>query len=141
MTQINSGPVLLFHKVRISPPSRPVVLASPNRRAAFALIPALILFIFTNLGRSDPLDTWHQVYQSPSYVTLSQVAWGNGLFVALGSGINTFSETSSDGTNWVIHQSGASPYRLSYGNGLFVGLDSAGPWTSTDGVNWTIQPG
>src|SRR5262245_43004349 len=97
--------------------------------------------IGSETSRGDPLDTWNQVYQSPSYVTLSQVAWGNGLFVALGSsGINTVSETSSDGTNWVMHQSGPAATRLAYGNDLFVALGFAGPSTSTDGVNWTIQP-
>src|SRR5690242_4786334 len=127
MTQTDSGAVKDLRTARPSPACLTVLLARFSGRPGFGLISSVFFFILTNLGRSDSLDTWNQVYQSPSGVALSDVVWGNGQFVAVGSvGTNLISETSSDGTNWVMHQAGPSASRLAYGNGLFLALDYAG---------------
>src|SRR5262249_29949858 len=68
------------------------------------------------------------------------VAYGNGLFVVPKIGGTV---TSSDGIQWVEHQSsidyvsGLAFGGLAFGNGRFVWVDSSGAtFSSADGVNW-----
>jgi hypothetical protein len=99
-----------------------------------------VLLLFVHAGHSDPFDTWTLGYQSPPFVTLSEVACGNGLFIAVGfAGTNLVSETSSDGVNWIMHEPAPLPDKLVYGNGLFVAAGSEGPATSADGLTWVLQ--
>jgi len=72
------------------------------------------------------------------------VAWGNGIFVALGAG--TYSGmglwTSGDGLNWLSHVPpfDSVPLCITYGNGVFVAGTTGGfIWTSLDGVTWVQQ--
>ena len=76
------------------------------------------------------------------------VAWGNGLFVAVGSpegtGDPALIATSPDGVHWTQRTQGVSFASLTgivYGNGTFVAVGTsqsgAASITSSDGVNWT----
>lgn len=83
------------------------------------------------------------------------VAYGNGIFVAVGQGATTkekLAMTSPDGINWIRRETPAtrsanySPWWLEveYGNGMFVALANRQPstvnynvMTSPDGINWT----
>jgi len=70
------------------------------------------------------------------------VAYGNGTFVAVGSGSGGTILTSPDGVNWTQRTSGTSDYLflndVTYGNGLFVAVGDYGViLTSSDGVTWT----
>src|SRR5581483_1504343 len=79
---------------------------------------------------------------------MNGVAFGNGVFVAMGfDGTNNFSYTSADGTNWSVHLAApayiANGVRIgvesvAFGNGLFTALlykDRV--LTSPDGIVWT----
>ena len=80
---------------------------------------------------------------------LNGVAYGNGLFVAVGgysgSWFNPSTSiilTSPDGAAWTQRTSPTSnPLRgVAYGNGLFVAVGAGGTiLTSPDGVRWTAQ--
>jgi hypothetical protein len=81
---------------------------------------------------------------------LERIAYGNGLFVAVGNIDSLISDaiatvwTSTDGTNWVQVQAGPTNMLsgIAYGNGQFVGVGSPVVGlsgvivTSADGVNW-----
>jgi len=71
---------------------------------------------------------------------LRSVAYGNGLFVAVGEDGAIL--TSPDGASWTQRTSGTSNRLrgVTYGNGLFVAVGDRGAiLTSPDGVNWTAQ--
>ena len=71
------------------------------------------------------------------------VTYGNGLFVAVSSGVGGKVMTSPDGINWTLRTSNdaANGWKgVTYGNGLFVAVTSGGNVaTSPDGVNWTLR--
>jgi hypothetical protein len=65
------------------------------------------------------------------------IAYGNGLFV-LGSGLNDYAvSTSPDGITWTHNFNAAALRKITFGNGLFVGVNTTGTQTSPDGITWT----
>ena len=87
--------------------------------------------------------------------SLSDITYGNGLFVAVGGEFDPDTAetlgmilTSDDGVSWTIRSSSGTASHLqgvTYGNGIFVavgyGDDGFGTIvTSDDGVNWTFRP-
>jgi len=71
---------------------------------------------------------------------LTGVAYGNGRFVAVGSGGAI--ATSADGVRWVAESSGTNAdfSSITYGNGKFVAVGSGGAIvTSSDGMSWAVQ--
>src|SRR6266542_3200891 len=106
------------------------------------LTAVLALLISTHIGLAyQPLDTWTWRNPLPPPLSLIDIAYGEGQFVAVGeSGIIL---TSADGVNWNVRQSGTHDglVAIAYGNGQFVAVGSTydGPspiWTAGDGVNW-----
>ena len=92
----------------------------------------------------DPLDNW-AVQTSGTSSTFYGVAYGNGVFVAVGSG--GMIRISSDGTNWAAQSSGVTfaLRGVSFANGRFFAVGGYGPFpnqvnnyiiSSTDGTNW-----
>jgi hypothetical protein len=77
------------------------------------------------------------VWTASSFGGAINVAYGNGKFVTVGTGI----AYSSDGINWKTAASPSSYYRIeeiAFGNGKFVvGTQDGCISTSTDGVTWT----
>ena len=75
------------------------------------------------------------------------VAYGNGLWVAVGIGTNAMGAnsiaTSTNGITWTSRDSNAfgSGFGVAYGNGLWVavGANGGGTATSTDGITWTAR--
>ena len=70
------------------------------------------------------------------------VAYGSGLFVAVGNGGNDRVITSPDGINWTVRSAAGNDdgwLGVTYGNGLFVavGDTSNRVMTSPDGISWT----
>jgi hypothetical protein len=72
---------------------------------------------------------------------LTGVAYGNGLFVAVGLPDGTIL-TSVDGINWVQRDSRINhPLSdVTYGGGQFVAVGKASVVTSSDGTNWVERP-
>jgi hypothetical protein len=81
--------------------------------------------------------TW--TLRSSGGTDLSGVAYGNGLFVAVGAKGTIL--TSPDGVSWTKRTSGGNTLvRVVHGNGLFVAVGAKGTiLTSPDGVNWTAR--
>jgi hypothetical protein len=76
------------------------------------------------------------------------VAYGNGIFVAVGAGVGTTGVmTSPEGITWtsrVAAVANATWYGVTFANGIFVavGFKSSVPnavMTSSDGINWTAR--
>lgn len=90
------------------------------------------------MSQSNP---W--LLQTTPNVTMSGVAFGNGIYVAVGP--NGAVMTSLNGFSWTTQVSGnAGNYRsVNYGNGIFVACDqnasTNGFMTSPDGINWTTR--
>jgi hypothetical protein len=115
----------------------------------YALAP--VICIMQSGLASDGLDTWTLQGQSVTTNALRGVTYGNGLFVAVGSGPNVFGLdgpstilTSPDGITWTVRDSGITNGLLAvaYGNGRFVAVGRgvfAKLVTSSDGVGWTQQ--
>src|SRR2546422_9013188 len=73
---------------------------------------------------------------------IKDLAFGNSHFVAVVGGMGTGISTSSDGTVWRwtnFSASGVVPASVTYGNGVFAAVGSAGTiFRSTDdGMTWT----
>lgn len=111
---------------------------------------AICLFLLVLLhpfpASSAPLDNWHVRNSVPGGYTLNAVAYGNGMFVAVGSQGTILS--SPEGTNWTARSSGTlhNLKGITFGNGMFVAV--GGTWdsfgvprgsvilTSPDGLTW-----
>jgi hypothetical protein len=92
----------------------------------------------TNISMVSPGGIWTARTTATS---LYDVAYGNGLFVAVGGG--GVVTTSPDGITWTAGTpaNGSNWYSVTYGNGLFVAVASSGGtnrvMTSPDGITWT----
>jgi hypothetical protein len=105
------------------------------------LIITITLLFGVFLARAaDPLDTWAARYVAAS--TLNDVAYGAGLFVAVGD----VCYTSPDGVCWTrrdLDTPAVNGLRgVAYGNDRFVAVEPA-PWhrpgsayVSTNGISW-----
>jgi hypothetical protein len=72
-----------------------------------------------------------------------RVKYGNGLFVAVGTGSDRVM-TSPDGTTWTVRSAAGNDdswIGVAYGNGTFVAVGSNGDrvMTSPDGITWTAR--
>lgn len=90
-------------------------------------------FIFFSTG-----TTWTEANDGSFLNDWTGVAFGNGVFVAVGSDPRVV--TSTDGNNWttqttIIDENLTS---VAFGNGLFVATSRAKAWSSPDGVTWTL---
>ena len=78
---------------------------------------------------------------------LKSITYGNGLFVAVGSGDSSNPAlilTSPDGITWTRRTCGSvfSFNDVIYADGKYVAVgDSMNIWTSTDGITWTYRMG
>ncbi|WP_152392936.1 S-layer homology domain-containing protein [Paenibacillus guangzhouensis] len=95
---------------------------------------------FATVSAFDDTQEW-KTYQIERG-ELSGVAYGNGMYVAVGSlpdGGHGFFASSTDGTSWVKEDVEERPFALAYGNGTFVAIGYKTIFTSTDGTNWTTS--
>jgi len=112
-----------------------------NKKATVVI--SLIIIGFAILVPSylyaDPLDIWH--LRTPlNFDVLESVAYGNGLFVGVGSGGNIW--TSPTGKTWTKKTSNTDKYlyQVAYGNSTFVAVGDSGTIiTSPDGMTWPRQ--
>jgi hypothetical protein len=119
-----------------------------NRLSLLTLTVVGIQFIvFTSApAQATPLDLWLST-ELGGQVSLTDVTFGNGLFVAVGNGIYT----STDGAHWISRGPNlgrdAAFDVVGYGANGFVAAGYADfdlpplLWTSPDGTNWTSRDG
>lgn len=111
-----------------------------NKLAGILLITSFVQFSAVAslpLAPAGPLDLWYTT-QLDSQVKLTDIAFGNGLFVAVGNSI----QTSTDGAHWTTCGPALGTADLDtvcYGAKGFVATGSANStqlWFSPDGTNW-----
>ncbi len=88
---------------------------------------------------STEATTWRGIYfDSPLYwnLSLNDVAFGNGRFVAVGDGANAY---SLNGTNWNLALTSLHLDSIAFADGVFVTVGAGTVLTSTDGINWIAR--
>lgn len=89
------------------------------------------------------------VQTTPFDNTWKGIAYGNGVFVAVGDGTGSKVMRSVDGINWTLISSAITNGNytwkdIAYGSGLFVAVASLGTYaimTSPDGTTWSVFTG
>ncbi len=98
------------------------------------------------LTSTDGLSWAAQDIPDPLLILLTTVTYGDGLFVAVGTGTDPFLQsygailTSADGLHWSSQHSavGSLLWGVAYGNGTYVAVGDQGEvLTSPDGVSWS----
>ncbi|WP_138756167.1 S-layer homology domain-containing protein [Paenibacillus sinopodophylli] len=103
----------------------------------------VFLLIVANIPQyayAESLDEWNIRSPLPTGNTLTEVTFGNGTYVAVGSKGTIL--TSSDGASWTGRASGTTNllYDVIYANGMFVTVGAGGTiLTSSDGASWTSR--
>lgn len=90
-------------------------------------------------GGSGTALAWHWLNPLPQGNSLAGVAYGNGLYVAVGGGGTIL--TSSTGSTWQTVASGTQEALngITYGGGTFVAVGAGGViLTSSDGQSWSL---
>ena len=93
--------------------------------------------------------TWSSAGQPlGSNFSFSAIAYGAGVFVAIGSNFvssNRQYATSTNGSTWTVRtfpgSGGAGWSTITFGGGKFVTVGGGTWFTSTDGITWTSQTG
>ena len=99
----------------------------------------LLVFLFTCAltCSAEEFSRWHQVSPSPEGNYLRSVAFGNGLFVAVGEGGTIISST--DGKVWTVRKHKGTGFirRVCAGNNVFIAVgDNGDVLKSADTKNW-----
>ena len=131
---VSSAPLLvttpLGNAVTSISPNTPTLLQVPATDTSITVQAGSQPLAFVN--KTLPSATWHQV------------AFGNGVFLAVASAGSTVSATSTDGgLTWTArtlpaaNQSG----QVAFGNGVFMVVDYVAnqAYTSPDGITWTAK--
>ena len=98
-------------------------------------------FLLSEAGlRADALANWHQRNPLPTGNLLRGVAFGNGVYVAVGTGTNGATSsgvilTSTDGSQWT-EATNLSANTVVYGAGRFVAVGGGPSLVSTNGRDW-----
>jgi hypothetical protein len=98
----------------------------------------VLLILNIQLAISSTITNWYSRYSITADKRLEGIAYGNGLFVAVGN-LGTIL-TSPDGRNWTLREAGTADdlQGITYGNNMFVATGNTGTiLTSTDGITWT----
>ncbi len=92
------------------------------------------------LSQGAAPDTWYWSNPQPQGNSLSEIAFGNATFVAVGSAGTIL--TSANGAAWTIQTSPVTEdlSGVIFGNGTFVAVGAGGKiLTSANGTAWTSQ--
>jgi hypothetical protein len=110
-------------------------------RMPIALTGLLLAILPRSSGAGDLLDAWTWRHPRPTGATLTGIAHGQGVHVAI-SAVGTVL-TSPDETNWTVRKRDTVTTVLSgvtFGNGLFAVVGSSGSiQTTTNGVTWMTR--
>lgn len=118
-----------------------------NGLGYFLSFPASLQVLPAKTAGTAPLDNW-QLLATPALQRVRGLAYGNGRYVAVGSGeewdLSTqgLMATSMDGEHWMTQPRASSEalYSIAFGNGQFVAVgNNATLLTSADGLAWTPQ--
>ncbi len=115
---------------------------SATRSCIIGLFVFGLMLELAGLSLADPMDHWHWRNPLPQGNDLNGVAFGNGIFVAVGK--STILTSSDNGATWTIRDAGFSEWYaggwltgVTYSNGVFVAVGWGGLIiTSSDGINW-----
>src|SRR5262245_13619137 len=113
-------------------------LTESSRVSAKVLGAIAFLIIAGTVVAQDPLDSWARRNVNGLAANLNAVAFGNGVFVAVGD--NSTVATSTDGANWSVGSPGAygNLAGVRFLNGQFVVVGSTDKiLSSNDGTNWS----
>ena len=113
-------------------------LLSLNRTIFAACVLASVNTI--QIYAQHPLDSWARRAVPGLTTNLSSVAYGNGVFVAVGDGSTVV--TSPNGTIWAVSTAGAygNLARIRFINGEFVAVGTSDKILfSADGATWTAR--
>lgn len=100
----------------------------------------------TYIYNSEDGVTWKQVDTKPRYFQCRDIAYGNGMFVAVGEGWTSDQNAvcySNDGEDWTLiympdYGTNVGFQGVAFGNGMFVAVGIDGfIYSSEDGINWT----
>jgi hypothetical protein len=111
------------------------IVDQSNRQASVTIVDA---------DTPPPTLQWEQISPYPTADSLYSTAFGNGVFVAVGSR-TTILYSTNNGASW-NHGAGvgvgtANLVSVRFGNGAFVAVGNAGQsFMSTDGRTWTAHP-
>src|SRR4030042_6803274 len=111
-----------------------------NFKSMFAFCLFLILLVplgLPALSQGAVPDTWYWSNPQPQGNALSEIAFGNGTFVAAGSAGTIL--TSANGAAWTIQTSPVTEdlSGIVFGNGTFVAVGAGGKiLTSANGSAW-----
>lgn len=97
-----------------------------------------------------PQPNSSNVYTSPDGTTWTtrsmgataawgQVAFGNGVHVAVVNGSTVTAYSTNGGVSWTAGAQPVAGARVSFANGYFFAMSTAGAATSIDGINWTSR--
>ncbi len=114
-------------------------------RSLVALLCALLSLVTVSTTHAQ--QNWRWANSLPASTEWKDVAFGNGLYVAVG--LDATIATSPDGAAWTIRRMNTALSTLNgieFANGLFVAVGMGSPtriggaliMTSTDGANWSI---
>ncbi|MEN8200806.1 MAG: hypothetical protein ABFR63_12120, partial [Thermodesulfobacteriota bacterium] len=112
----------------------------------FSLFTCLVFLFFSGnaICSENPLNDWDLRYNASG--SLGDVAYGNGVFVAVGHAPGGTIMFSPDGNNWSPATDNAGSNStlsgLAFGEGIFVATGGHPPGeilTSSDGSNWQRQ--
>jgi hypothetical protein len=111
---------------------------APVFRVGFALV--LLAGLSLAARAQANLDDWRWRSPAPDVAALSDIAFGNGLFVAVGS---EGALTSESGWNWTSPSGAEGSFQVAFGNERFVAVARSGrAHVSSDGAVWTtVQTG
>ena len=103
-------------------------MASFKRGLVIVLAFLIMVALITPNYAQAVSDEWEQVSPFPTANSISDVAYGNNQFVAVGR--NQVIITSTDGKNWVVSDHpqavNSNLASITYGNGRFVAVGSSG---------------
>jgi hypothetical protein len=99
----------------------------------------LLFFLLVFLANSQSVWEWKKI--DPIGNDLNSIAYGNGLFVAVG---NSTILSSPDATTWTKRDSSgtiaSTLLSVSFGNNRFLAYDGNNVFTSLDGTTWIDYP-
>ena len=101
----------------------------------------LSLLTGTGISASEVLDQWHWRNPYPTGNDLHGVAYGNGIFVAVGHGGTIMTSTNSHA--WEHRESGTDKQlnQVIFAQDMFLAIGESGViLSSTDGTNWVSHP-